>query len=534
MRSALLVFTLIIYSNISVAQLSSGLIGHWNFNGNANDVSGNGNHGTPSNITYTAGKIGSANTAARFNGTNSVITVPYNSQMNLTKLSICAMVRVDGYNQGPCQGDYILSRSTDHTSAYYALMFSDNPFDGVDCNKLDTSKHVFLSGMNNSLTKTGVIPAYKYTPTIVSSKWYCVVSTYENGVNKIYVDGNLMVTNSFSLSSIGTSSDGISIGASTFNPVTYRYWLNGALDDVRLYNRVLSSSEVAQYCSFFDTAVYISQGFNDTLFCEDDTVSLQYGVTNNFKTNNTFTVQMSDASGSFIAPLNIGSITASTAGTITCNIPNGLVPSSNYRVRVVASNPVSISDVSSPITIQPTLTPSLSLTATPSGVVAFNTPITFNAVPTDAGSNPSYKWFRNGIVIPNNTSDTWTINTLNNNDTVWAVVYSSNMCPPDLSANSNNQIVQITTSVNNIDLEQLALYPNPNKGNFTVFASAVNYKVVSIDVLNTLGQIVHKQTAEPNNGVLNTNIQLTNVASGMYLLRITANNKQRNIRFIVE
>jgi hypothetical protein len=48
------------------------LIAHWPLNGNTNDVSGNGYDGTPTNITYVAGKIGQA---ASFNGTNSVSTV---------------------------------------------------------------------------------------------------------------------------------------------------------------------------------------------------------------------------------------------------------------------------------------------------------------------------------------------------------------------------------------------------------------------------------------------------------------------------
>ena len=36
------------------------LIAHWPLNGDTNDISGNGLHGTPTNITYSAGKIGQA------------------------------------------------------------------------------------------------------------------------------------------------------------------------------------------------------------------------------------------------------------------------------------------------------------------------------------------------------------------------------------------------------------------------------------------------------------------------------------------
>jgi hypothetical protein len=48
------------------------LVGHWPLNGNTEDVSGFGNDGTPSNITYTSGLFGNA---ATFNGTDSLINI---------------------------------------------------------------------------------------------------------------------------------------------------------------------------------------------------------------------------------------------------------------------------------------------------------------------------------------------------------------------------------------------------------------------------------------------------------------------------
>lgn len=63
------------------SQLSTGLVAHWDFGGNANDISGNGHNGTPSNITYTSGKTGIANSAAKFDGSSSYITIPYHSTL---------------------------------------------------------------------------------------------------------------------------------------------------------------------------------------------------------------------------------------------------------------------------------------------------------------------------------------------------------------------------------------------------------------------------------------------------------------------
>ncbi len=55
---------------------------------------------------------------------------------------------------------------------------------------------------------------------------------------------------------------------------------------------------------------------------------------------NIYTAQLSNSSGSFAAPVNIGTLSSTSAsGTITCTIPGGTIQGSGYRVRVVSSNP---------------------------------------------------------------------------------------------------------------------------------------------------------------------------------------------------
>ena len=47
---------------------SNGLIGWWPFNGDTNDESGNGNHGTISGTKLTSDRFGNANSAYSFDG----------------------------------------------------------------------------------------------------------------------------------------------------------------------------------------------------------------------------------------------------------------------------------------------------------------------------------------------------------------------------------------------------------------------------------------------------------------------------------
>ncbi len=78
------------------------------------------------------------------------------------------------------------------------------------------------------------------------------------------------------------------------------------------------------------------------VYCQGEVFNLTYSQNCNFSNtgfNNVYTVQLSDAAGSFAAPTTIGTRTAITAAAISCTIP--AVPfGTGYRVRIVSSNPV--------------------------------------------------------------------------------------------------------------------------------------------------------------------------------------------------
>ena len=89
--------------------------------------------------------------------------------------------------------------------------------------------------------------------------------------------------------------------------------------------------------------MYIQLG-SSTNKCAGDTINIQYVVNTTFNSGNVFTLQLSNASGSFGTPVNIGTLTSATSGTITGIIPAGTTPGTGYRLRIVASNPSKTSD----------------------------------------------------------------------------------------------------------------------------------------------------------------------------------------------
>ncbi len=92
-----------------------------------------------------------------------------------------------------------------------------------------------------------------------------------------------------------------------------------------------------------DTAVYIAQPFADTFKCVGDSLHVAYGVTQNFRSTNTFTLQLSNASGSFASPTTLATVSGGAPGTFHCIVPN-VTNGTGYRLRVLGSAPADTSD----------------------------------------------------------------------------------------------------------------------------------------------------------------------------------------------
>ena len=73
--------------------------------------------------------------------------------------------------------------------------------------------------------------------------------------------------------------------------------------------------------------------------CAGQPVEVPYTVSTPFGSNNVFTAELSDASGSFNNPVIIGSLTSNVAGTIMATIPASATAGTNYRIRITASSP---------------------------------------------------------------------------------------------------------------------------------------------------------------------------------------------------
>lgn len=75
-------------------------------------------------------------------------------------------------------------------------------------------------------------------------------------------------------------------------------------------------------------------------FCACASVNVPFTSTGTFTAGNTYTAQLSNASGSFAAPVTIGTLSSTAnSGTISCVIPCNTASGTLYRIRVISSAP---------------------------------------------------------------------------------------------------------------------------------------------------------------------------------------------------
>ncbi|MBS1688303.1 MAG: T9SS type A sorting domain-containing protein [Bacteroidetes bacterium] len=166
--------------------------------------------------------------------------------------------------------------------------------------------------------------------------------------------------------------------------------------------------------------------------------------------------------------------------------------------------------------------PVVSVASNPDTVIpGFN--MTFRAIVSNAGSKPSYQWRKNGVNIPGATTNMLITNDIKERDIVSVVVHSSLRC-----ALPDSGIVgtwPLTTEDINLNGNNVAVYPNPNAGNFIVKGKVANTSSqVSMEIMNMLGAVVYSNSLPVSNGNFYATVNLDNIAKGVYVIRLKADN----------
>ena len=198
------------------------------------DKSGNGNTGTLNGMTQASAMPGKIGQALKFNGSSGYVVTPYSSSLKFGtgNFSVSAWVNGSG---NPYKFASVISANRFGVGESWNLAIGDNT------NQNLPSFQVWGTEKRFKLCRS----SFKYQRWQVAS-FGCV---RDGTTAQIFVDG---VAGGINTISSSWNSDGaganVYIGALGDNPsgVKANDYFNGSIDDVRIYNRALSASEVRQ------------------------------------------------------------------------------------------------------------------------------------------------------------------------------------------------------------------------------------------------------------------------------------------------
>ncbi|MDP3830274.1 MAG: LamG-like jellyroll fold domain-containing protein, partial [Ignavibacteriaceae bacterium] len=203
--------------------ITQGLVAYYPFDGNANDYSTNGNNGTPfGGISWDTDRFGNASSACNFDGTNSYIEIPNSEsiQINTNKLTFTLWFNCTGTPQGPAA---FFSKTDNPDIPQYT--FHLNPFSIIRFGITDTSN---------------VLRYISHPYPFSYNQWYFLAATWDGTTVKIFVNDSLVTTQPF-VYIMKSDTNPLEIGKDTGGLTD---WYQGKLDDVRIYNRALSQTEI--------------------------------------------------------------------------------------------------------------------------------------------------------------------------------------------------------------------------------------------------------------------------------------------------
>lgn len=278
------------------------LVAHWTMNDTSGstiiDSSGNGNNGTwvdgVNNDVTEETVAGQDGTAIQFDGTNDFIRVSHSASIDFVNTVTMAFWLKSGLGGNP-----------------YKRIISKNPFNsnpGIEIQQTNTANaiHLRIDTASKTDNLAGTISG------VLDNNWHHIVYVVDQGTIRAYLNGTLTNTATYITDAGGfQNTSDLIIGVNTNLAVGY---YDGILDDIRLYNKALSDTEVA--------ALYGSIGGGS---CNISTCSSPFGVQGEMVFNADYDVMQYCNGGQWIAMGPPGN------GGGTCSNPTGSAGEMRYN-----------------------------------------------------------------------------------------------------------------------------------------------------------------------------------------------------------
>jgi hypothetical protein len=226
----------------STAQIvKKGLVGYWPFNGNANDESVNNNHGSVTGATLTKDRFGISNSAYKFDGNADYIDCGDSANLRISTNTT---------------NFWFIYSDTTKTQNFVNITNSESGEWGANYYSHATAGLVV--GLSGGANDSWIAAITKKNQRYADSTWHMFTSAYSAKDNSLsfYIDGGFisnitdqnkgfikgkdsLVHNGKERWVFGVRSQYITAGTSAPG------YLNGYLDDVMLFNRVLTPTEIS-------------------------------------------------------------------------------------------------------------------------------------------------------------------------------------------------------------------------------------------------------------------------------------------------
>ena len=234
------------FTGKKVAEIAADkLIAFWKFDGDAKDASGNKHDGTLTKghaffgagmPTLTKDRYGVADKAYHFaKGGN--IEVPYATSLNPQKeMTISLWMKMDA-DTAKWANNYMVSMNRWNG---YKFQLQDGPLEFFTVYTADKKAFDKDNG----------------SPTLVKDKWYHLSVTYKSGEMAFYINGTQVKTYADVVGDFGSvasvnltigqdlPTDKYSLSDKDPNYVNWGGYFKGDMDDIRMYNSVLSSTQI--------------------------------------------------------------------------------------------------------------------------------------------------------------------------------------------------------------------------------------------------------------------------------------------------
>ena len=245
----------VVEDNSQDTNLTKGLVAHYEFEGDANDSSGNGNHGAEyGGVTYDDGVIGQAGS---FDGVDDYVRIPNSSKINFLNdedfsLNLWVLANENQVDTYYSDND-IIEKWSGGEGYPYVIRYMNKDFYSSNLN------YTFLKGSlhggqynydtkENKWVSSNILDIHNFTHIVFVKKL---------GRIYLYENGNLISNKDSNIGSIQSNSD--LFIATRGNMENF---FKGLIDDLRIYNRALNESEIKRLYEMGSQKVSFEDNFD--------------------------------------------------------------------------------------------------------------------------------------------------------------------------------------------------------------------------------------------------------------------------------